>query len=352
VGEKADLAAKTAYEDAAKSLYYFHEKTSMENATKLYKIAGPAISVIPVALIENPDLSNQFIMEHEENDQLKDPNELLSAVLTFAYKHNEKQIAQSAINFKLDASKKFVTDHFDWICEEANDNLLMRIIINVADIREDKTKADYILKKLATNVKIHTLIIDGNDQIRPNPDFFQYIIKWAAENSEHIKDTEDLITLTYAAENDNLVQLLQELAKRNEWRRIAYIRTKKHGREGRHLAQETLDCNVATIPLSTDDGNQWNIDPSSECGPGVFALIATIGLDENSRLTAIERVKNEGISNPEKTFWAYCLLYRSVLSDQYHTNSYKNPTITKAAEDALKEIKQAMKKQKEANKAK
>lgn len=156
------------------------------------------------------------------------------------------------------------------------------------------------------------------------------IIEWALSNTSFVKYDSDIAYMAYVGNDEQFPKVLRELEKRQSWRNIAYVRTCCHGIDKRHQAAEILDRNVDNIPVAIDIVPAlYKIDPDSECGPSVFALIGTIGMNEQARLRAVERVATEDNSK-------YGDGWRILAEIMNGHPRYRNATVEAAAREALR----------------
>ncbi len=325
IPEKNSPQAKAAYEDMRRILERFDSRT-LSNVIRIYKIVGPAMKILPDVICSNNELCQAFIQEIESRDDLKDEDNVLQVALSFARKHDKRDIAESALKkFDFAESKKFVMRNFDWIMEGASDSFIIKAIWGIDEIRNDQTKMDRLLRVLAQSKGLGCLLSG-----RSKSEFTRDIVEWALSNVSLVKYDDDITFFAYVGTDEQFPKLLGELEKRKSWRNIAYIRTRCHGSEKRHQAAEVLDRNVNIIPVSVDiTPALYEIDPDSECGPSVFALIGTIGLDERARLRAVERIANEGNIKGS-------VAWRILAEIMKGHPRYRNATVEAAAREALK----------------
>lgn len=334
------ITAKKAYEDAHNALERFDG--SLAKAAGLYKKVGNAIAVVPDNLFADDELYKIFLNETESRDDLSDQNTLRQTILSFARSHDKRELAVSAINLDLDG--RFIMDNFDWICEGADESWMIRVILEVEEVRNDQGKAKKLLEKLAEGEGLLHLFLDNDRNLTCGKEFVHYLAKWALSNLESVKSNHDLRYLTYVAADEDFPKLMDELEKRGAWRDIAYIRVECRDKEKRHYAQQVLDRNVDNIPTSVDlKEGRWMLEGNNEgAGPSVFAIIGTIGMDENARLRAVERIRQDGLPMMGTSDSYYPERILKTIIKEWHR--YENPAVIIAAEKALEELREADKK--------
>lgn len=335
------ITPKKAYEDTYNALERFDG--FLDKAAGLYKKVGNAIAVVPENLFADDELYRIFLDETESRDDLSDQNTLRQTILSFARSHDKRELAVSAISLDLDG--RFIMDNFDWICEGADESWMIRVISEVEEVRNDQGKAGKLLKKLAEGEGLLHLFVDNDKNLTCGREFVHFLTKWVLSNLESVKSNLDLRYLTYVAADEDFPKLVDEFEKREAWRDIAYIRVECHDKEKRHHAQQVLDRNVDNIPTSVDlKGGRWMLGGNSEDDeePSVFAIIGTIGTDENARLRAVERIRQDGL--PMMGTWDSSYPKRILKTIIKGWSRYENTAVKIAAEKALEELIEADKK--------
>lgn len=336
--------AKKAYEDTYNALKRFDRFDGfLDKAAGLYKKVGNAIAVVPKNLFADDELYRIFLDETESRDDLSDQNTLRQTILSFARSHDKRELAVSVISLDLDG--RFIMDNFDWICEGADESWMIRVILEVEEVRNDQGKAGKLLKKLAEGEGLLHLFVDNDKNLTCGREFVHYLTKWVLSNLESVKSNLDLRYLTYVAADEDFPKLVDEFEKREAWRDIAYIRVECHDKEKRHHAQQVLDRNVDNIPTSVDlKGGRWMLGGNSEDDeePSVFAIIGTIGTDENARLRAVERIRQDGLPMMGTSDSSYPKRILKTIIKGW--SQYENTAVKTAAEKALEELIEADKK--------